>query len=179
MANQLNRMVYRQDQVLQLPFPEPPSLARQIENGVLKKDGAVKYDELQKRDREAIQNILKLSLRWPKLEDWQRQLQEVQDAIADITSNQTSISTLQTSVASLTLSVASLSLSISNILADVASLTNAINADSIPLIVFTNTGENPIFPAVVGKMGIFGSQRATNTYDGAWWTWNGVGWSAG
>lgn len=67
-----------------------------------------------------------------------------------------------------------------NELTTIQSQVDTIIGNAIPLIVFENTGENPIFPPIQGILGIFGPQRAVNIADGAFWTCiGGANWAAG
>lgn len=178
-GDQLTRMSYRRDQILQLPFPQTPSLSRQIDNGVLKKPGAVQYDEALQRHFESIQNILKLAFQWPKFDDLKRQFDQLAETVSELAEAQSSITGMEASITSLQSQVAAQQLSIASALSSVANLTAAINDNSIPMIVYENSGENPIFPPVVGISGIFGSQRAHNRPDQLFWTWSGSEWALG
>ena len=105
---------------------------------------------------------------------------QAQVAALDLSAINSAILALQVLTAFHSSQLSTLTILVNNNAVLISNLTALINANAIPLIVFTNPGENPIWPPIVGVSGIFGNQRAVNTFDGALWTWvNGVGWVAG
>lgn len=120
-----------------MPFPACPSLAKEIEAGVLKFTGAGRYDQAMKRYFESVQNIIKLSLRWPKLEEWQSQVQSVLTAASQIAALQGSASAMAESIASLEAEADAHTVSIANILSSLLSLTSAVNDASVGQYEFT------------------------------------------
>lgn len=128
MANiQVSRLASRQDQVLQVPFPTPPSLMSQIDQGVLKQRGAGNYDQQLRKWVESVQNVLRLSLRFPQLEQWQEQLDSLLTMQSSVTSILATLVTLQAAVTSLSATTSSNSSAISDLQTEVANLTVAIN----------------------------------------------------
>ena len=128
MANaQVSRLAYRQDQVLQLPFPTTPNLADQIQEGVLKQRGAANYDQQLRHWVEQIQNVIKLSLRWPQLEQWQQQLESLTTIQSSVASALATLSQFQLSLAQLSSTSASHSAEIAALQVSVANLIAAVN----------------------------------------------------
>lgn len=149
--DQLKRMVYRQDQILQIPFPKPPSLARQIDNGVLKKEGAIRHDSEVQKDREALQNILKLYMRWPKLEEFEALVTNVTNVTNNVTTIQTTVTQVSADLTALTAAIAAQSILISTLQSSVTNLTAAINT----IIAWQTPQRGSGFPDPVATPGRF------------------------
>lgn len=168
--DQLKRMVYRQDQILALPFPSAPSLARQIDNGVLKKEGAIRHDEAVQRDREAIQNILKAYLRWPKLEEFQALVTNVTNVTNNVTTIQTTVTQTSADLTAVLAAIAAQSVLISTLQSSVANLTAAINT----LIAWQTPQRGSGFPDPVATPGRFDGDTywKTNTVPPGSFRWD-------
>lgn len=153
-------MVYRQDQILALPFPPAPSLARQIDGGVLKKEGAIRHDEAVQRDREAIQNILKAYLRWPQLEEWQQVITNITNLTTNVTNNTTVITQSSADITELTATSDEHTTEISALENSINNLTAAINSfwgqyvftQVAPASVWTINHGRPVRPGVANVM---------------------------
>jgi hypothetical protein len=124
---QVSRLAQRQDQVLQIPFPTPPPLAKQINQGVLKQQGAGQYDQQMKRWIEQVQNVLRLSLRFPQLEQWQTQLESLTTLEGSVASAIASLSQLQLTVSQMSSDISGNSLDIGTLQVQVAGLISAVN----------------------------------------------------
>lgn len=178
-TNSLSRMAYRKDQILQLPFPKTPSLSDSIPNGVLKKEGAVQYDDAMRDYSESVQNILKLAIQWPKFDDLKKQFDSLAATVSGLSTAQGSIAGVQAALAILSTQVSLQQITINNLNNSVINLLSAVNGNAIPMLVLTVSGLTPNAPLIPGIMGIFGAQRAFNNIDGGFWTWNGNDWSPG
>ena len=115
-------------QVLMLPFPVVPSLSAQIENEILKRNGAAQYDALMRQFFDAVQNILKINSKWPQILEWEQVLNKTTESTANILTLQTRITEVNTIIAALGTSSSGIEVSFRALSASVANLTAAINA---------------------------------------------------
>lgn len=138
---------------MQLPLPQPPSLAEQIQQGVLKQHAAGSYDQQMRRWVEQVQNVIRLSLRWPQLEQWQQQLESLTtiqtnlaSALATLGQFQLSLSQLSSTSAAHASAIAALQVSVANLIANVNIFNQYIHTELNPVNPWTIVHGRPLRP---------------------------------
>jgi len=201
----LKKIVYRQDHILQLPFPDSPSLANVITNGVLKRDEAAQFDESNRRYSEAVQNIIKLTLKLPDITAWQKKIEaelakdeaelaelkasldaltkQVGPAVVDLTALIARVTALESSVANLNTLFAIQEIQISSMIVSIGNLTiqvNTILSNAAPLQHFNRDPRDVpvIAPTVTGSTlaPLWGIWDLPPNATSGLYLWNGTEW---